>query len=143
MNANELKPCPFCGKTDSLSHDTLATGKERDEITNDEWSVECIRCHVGQHSIHTKDSAIKIWNTRSAETPLLTIISDKDKRISELEKESEFQTIKLRMRDDLISNEMKNVAELKLYLHNAKQQISDLKAEIERLKSNEGMTNKV
>lgn len=57
MTDADLLPCPFCGGEDQLTVDLIA---------GDDWSVECERCHVGQHAIWpSKYHAIAKWNTRT------------------------------------------------------------------------------
>lgn len=61
MNAPELKPCPFCGETNTLTVDNLA---------GDDWYVECGACKVQQHAIYpTLGAAMSAWNTRTAASP--------------------------------------------------------------------------
>lgn len=61
--SDALAPCPFCGQSDRLSLDNIS-----DDLP-DSFNIECERCHLGQHSIHSRDGAIDAWNTRAALTP--------------------------------------------------------------------------
>ena len=52
----ELKPCPFCG-SEIIEYDgTYVFGA---------WYVRCCRCGVNLPPFHTKEEAIKAWNTRT------------------------------------------------------------------------------
>ncbi|WP_420239241.1 Lar family restriction alleviation protein [Telmatobacter bradus] len=55
----ELKPCPFCGRTESLEVNCLA---------GDDWFVSCemdMTCQMSQHAVHpTRETAIIAWNRR-------------------------------------------------------------------------------
>lgn len=51
----ELKPCPFCGKTDTLR--IVSFGFER-------YGVECVGCQVKQGQWHGLEVAIEAWNRR-------------------------------------------------------------------------------
>ena len=79
-DAVELKPCPFCGKTEYLST------RRSSEYNDRQWTVRC--CHVSEghgcgadcgFGSTTPAEAISKWNTRAAPT-----MSDK-----ELEMEAE------------------------------------------------------
>lgn len=54
-NNGELLPCPFCGNEDLH----LATFEDPNT-----YFVECDGCRMALHAFHTKESAIRAWNTR-------------------------------------------------------------------------------
>jgi len=58
----ELKPCPFCGRTN--------IERAEAENSNDEtlWYIECQWCGASSGVGHTKKEAITLWNDR-VETP--------------------------------------------------------------------------
>ena len=56
MSEMQLKECPFCGGN-NLTLENL--------VDENDYSVECEDCQLGQHAVHTKESAIKTWNTRA------------------------------------------------------------------------------
>lgn len=67
---NELKPCPFCGKSDSLI--VLDYTKICFDYTPNRYWVTCNRCGVTRSGgddgdYFTKEEAIKAWNTRYKE----------------------------------------------------------------------------
>ena len=55
QEAGELKPCPFCGKSEAVCH------KENDAV----YIVECGFCRSASRRRPTEIMAIKAWNTRS------------------------------------------------------------------------------
>ena len=58
MNKNELKPCPFCGRTDSLHID-------RYQSNGCWWAyVECTECLATGPVGKLKKDAIEAWNRR-------------------------------------------------------------------------------
>lgn len=68
---DDLRPCPFCGKTDALTLDTLGDP--------DDWFVECDRCRLGTHAVwQGQEAAISAWNRRA----------EPDDRIARLEQEN-------------------------------------------------------
>lgn len=66
----ELKPCPFCGGTDSAENATQTAAVHltdfRSAIGTRAFKVECIVCSVYGPSAPTPTSAIKLWNCRAA-----------------------------------------------------------------------------
>ena len=72
----ELRPCPFCGKTDMLSLDNLT-----DET---DYCIECERCHISQHAYFTHEGAIAAWNTRTDYATLEAQIAEQQKEIARL-----------------------------------------------------------
>lgn len=58
MKTPDLKPCPFCGKTDALR--IWSYGFER-------YGVDCLNCQVKQGQWHGLDVAIEAWNRRETD----------------------------------------------------------------------------
>ncbi len=56
---DELKPCPFCGETESLIID--------DEWTIPAFAIECCECGASTITFDTKEEAIEAWNRRACE----------------------------------------------------------------------------
>ena len=82
----ELKPCPFCGRSDSLyslpQSVTIPVGGGR--ILND-WAVGCKQCSFSiKRMTYRKDNAIETWNTRPIEDTLTATIAQKDAEIKRL-----------------------------------------------------------
>jgi len=83
----ELKPCPFCGRSDSLyslpQSVTIPVGGGR--ILND-WAVGCKQCSFSiKRMTYRKDNAIETWNTRPIEDTLTATIAQKDAEIELLQ----------------------------------------------------------
>lgn len=56
MKTPELKPCPFCGRTDGLA--IVSCGCEM-------YEVHCIFCQVKQGKWHGLEEAVDAWNRRA------------------------------------------------------------------------------
>jgi Lar family restriction alleviation protein len=93
LTPEELKPCPFCSKSDVTTQLTEDPGYES------LWSVYCRDCGAEGESSSTKSHAVKMWNTRPIE----------DKLRGELETMKEAYRIVSRTND-----ENATVAELKI-----------------------------
>jgi Lar family restriction alleviation protein len=62
---NELKPCPFCGRTDELAKEKFL------DLIGWIYRVRCKRCAIIiRESLADMDDAIHKWNTRPAENAL-------------------------------------------------------------------------
>ena len=62
MTKIALLPCPFCGGTADLVHETFDFGP---------WHVcFCVGCGVMTPAGESKEAAAKIWNTRIANSDL-------------------------------------------------------------------------
>lgn len=56
---DELKPCPFCGKTDTLRF-------ERYKISKEWWCYfECTECIMTGPVENLKKDAVEAWNRRA------------------------------------------------------------------------------
>lgn len=75
-DAQELKPCPFCG-SDELSHGWSAPGCDGSMSTG---NVECHNCNALIYSQQGECDAIAAWNTRAspvdANKPTPTAVAD-------------------------------------------------------------------
>ncbi|GGA47234.1 Lar family restriction alleviation protein [Pelagibacterium lentulum] len=60
-DAPDLKPCPFCGGTARIYHNTSPPGNSC------EWhlaSIVCSGCEIGVYQEVTPEEAISAWNRR-------------------------------------------------------------------------------
>ena len=67
--SEELKPCPFCGKSDKSAIYTESM-VHHGELLWIRYGVKCKRCHFGTSTYAKKATAIRKWNTRPAEDAL-------------------------------------------------------------------------
>jgi Lar family restriction alleviation protein len=64
MQANESRPCPFCG----FKHSTFLGGKINAATYGEQPHVACMNCGARGPSAETFDRAVEWWNKRT-ETP--------------------------------------------------------------------------
>lgn len=67
MSDRELLPCPFCGG--KPRYDTSAKLEAPYLPLVKQCFVRCGKCNAQTHKCHTKKTAVKRWNTRSAAAP--------------------------------------------------------------------------
>lgn len=67
--SEELRECPFCGKSDKVTiyTDSMA---HRGELLWIRYGVKCKRCHFWIPTYAKKEAAIHKWNSRPAEEAL-------------------------------------------------------------------------
>lgn len=63
----ELKPCPFCGGTNTEVLNLLEEEPELEEIgyTERNWHVRCNSCYALGGCRRTREEAIETWNRRT------------------------------------------------------------------------------
>lgn len=60
----DLKPCPFCGKTDKLEKEMFL------DLVGWLYRVKCNRCPNTEPIMGSMEDAVKLWNTRPVEDAL-------------------------------------------------------------------------
>ena len=81
--SEELKPCPFCGSTETRTNYALLP------------EVICLGCDATIDTGYEMDDAIKLWNTRPIEDALQARIAELEWNNSELTDENAELTLRV------------------------------------------------